>query len=432
MNTNRVSDVAARPRGTVGGGPSSGRAMLRRALLAWLLIVASACGPGGSTAEERAARAARATGEVIVGVAWPWTARRGVRYGEGLEMAVAEINESGGVLGRRIVLRREDDHESVDEGELVAQRLADDPGVVAVIGHLQSYVSVPASAIYDLSGLLMIAPTSTDPELTAHGYARVFRATFTDTEVGRQMAEYAARQGYERIAIYYIRSDYGRNLANAFEERANDLGLTIPVRQSYEPSDSGGVESFRTALRGWSDTSLDAIFLAGEVPSAARAIVAMRREGIAIPILGGDAMSSGELISVAGTAAEGVVVATAFHAREPRAEVRRFTAEFERRYGFAPDAGSALGYDVIRLLAEGARRAGTLRPDSVAAVLHSLRDWGGVTGQFTFDDAGNLVGRSIAKMVVRGGVFEYLPAAARTNVDTTPVPGGTGGAGPGR
>src|SRR5690606_29087999 len=140
-----------------------------------------------------------------------------------------------------------------DEGELVAQRLANDPHVVAVVGHLQSYVSVPAAAIYDLSGLVMAAPTATDPELTARGYSRVFRATFTDIEVGRQMAEYAARRGYQRIGIYYIRSDYGRNLANAFEERANDLGLSIPVRQSYEPGDAGRSESFGPVLRSWGE-----------------------------------------------------------------------------------------------------------------------------------------------------------------------------------
>jgi branched-chain amino acid transport system substrate-binding protein len=120
-------------------------------------------------------------------------------------------------------------------------------------------------------------------------------------------------------------------------------------------------------------------------------------------------MSSGELISVAGGAAEGSVVATAFHADEPRAEVRRFTAAFEQRYGVAPDAGSALGYDVVRLLADAMKRAGTVLPDSVARALHSLRDWRGVTGTFAFDSVGNLVGRPIAKMVVRNGAFEYLP-----------------------
>jgi branched-chain amino acid transport system substrate-binding protein len=157
---------------------------------------------------------------------------------------------------------------------------------------------------------------------------------------------------------------------------------------------------------------LDAIFLAGEVPSAARAIVAAREQGISVPIIGGDAMSSGELISVAGEAAEGTVVATAFHADEPRPEVRRFTAAFEKRYGAHPDAGSALGYDVIRLLAAAIVRAGTTLPDSVASALHSLRGWQGVTGSFTFDGAGNLVGRSIVKMVVHDGAFEYLPDSA--------------------
>lgn len=373
------------------------------------LLIASACGPSGSPATQRAELAERGAGEIVIGVAWPWASRREVHYGEGLDMAVAEINAAGGVLGRRIALRREDDHESVDEGELVAQRLANDPDVVAVIGHLQSYVSVPAAAIYDLSGLVMVAPTATDPELTARGYSRVFRATFTDTEVGRQMAEYAARREYRRIGIYYIRSDYGRNLANAFEERANDLGLSIPVRQSYEPGDAGRSDSFGPVLRSWGELGLDAIFLAGEVPSAARAIVAAREAGLTVPIIGGDAMSSGELISVAGDAAEGTVVATAFHADEPRAEVRRFTASFEKRYGVPPDAGSALGYDVIRLLADAMRRAGTVLPDSVARALHSLRGWKGVTGSFTFDSAGNLVGRSIAKMVVHDGEFVYLP-----------------------
>jgi len=395
--------------GTFAKGPRIGAVLMIAALAS-----IGGCRRSGSPAAERAARAARGTGDIVVGVAWPWAARGEVRYAEGLDMAVAEITAAGGVLGRRLVLRKEDDRESVDEGELVAQRLASDPGVAAVIGHLQSYVSVPASAIYDPSGLLMIAPTATDPELTARGYSRVFRATFTDAEVGRQMAEYAARRGYGRIGIYYIRSDYGRDLANAFEERANDLGIMIPVRQSYEPNDASGSESFGPALRGWSELGLDAIFLAGEVPSAARAIVAARKAGVTVPVIGGDAMSSGELISVAGRAAEGTVVATAFHADEPRPEVRRFATAFRQRYGVAPDAGSALGYDVVRLLAAAIERAGTALPDSVAGALRSLRDWKGVTGSFTFDSAGNLVGRSIAKMVVRDGAFEYLPDNGRS------------------
>ncbi len=65
-----------------------------------------------------------------------------------------------------------------------------------------------------------MAATATSPELTSKGYRRVFRTIFTDDEVGRQMADYAAARGYRRFAIYYSRDEYGRGLANAFEEEA--------------------------------------------------------------------------------------------------------------------------------------------------------------------------------------------------------------------
>src|SRR5438046_2805388 len=186
-----------------------------------ITVVLAAC-RGGSVADQRAQHAARDKGDVVIGVAWPWAAHSELRFGDGLDMAVSEINASGGIDGRPLRLAKSDDRESADEGRSVAQRFGADPDVVAVIGHLQSYVSVPAASIYDNGGLVMVAPAATDPELTALGYRRVFRTTFTDKVIGHRMADYAAGHGYRRIAIEYVRDTYGRDLANAFEERAVD------------------------------------------------------------------------------------------------------------------------------------------------------------------------------------------------------------------
>ena len=380
---------------------------MRRVVLLLLLLAACA---RKSPREERVTRAARNAGDVVIGVAWPWAARREIRYAEGLRMAVDESNAAGGVLGRRVRLVERDDKESVDEGRLVAQQFGADPDVVAVIGHLQSYVAVPAAGIYDLSGLVMVSPTATDPELTSQGYRRVFRATFTEREVGRQMADHAAARGYRRVAICYIRNRYGRGLANAFEERGGEIGVAVVARQSYDPSDQGDALAFAPIVREWKDLEFDAVFLAGEVPSAAEFVVEARRQGLRAPILGGDAMSSDALLA-AGAAAEGTTVATVFHPDEPRPEVRRFAAEFRRRYGVAPDAGSALGYDAVRLLVSAMRDAKSTDPEAVARALHATRGWGGVTGAFTFAPNGDLVARPIVRTVVRGGRFEYLPEA---------------------
>jgi branched-chain amino acid transport system substrate-binding protein len=389
----------------------------------WLLAGVAAlggCQGSQSPAAERIARAEHGRGAIVIAAPWPWRARAGVRYGDGLQMAADEANATGGIGGRPVRIRRIDDRESVDEGRLVAERLSADPDVVAVIGHLESYVTIPAAAIYDVGGLVTITATATDPTLTTHGYRRLFRTTFTDAEVGRQVADLAVSLGYHRLAIYYVRDSYGRSLSNAFEERAVDRGLTVVARQSYDPTIAPGVRPFDATLDEWKRLSLDAVFVAGEVPAAAQLIADARRVGLTVPMLGGDAMSSPELITVGGPAVEGTIVATSFHPDEPGPDVERFDTAFAKRYGVPPDAGAALGYDAANVLLRAMREAHSTAPDEVARALHAAHGWAGVTGAFTFDSAGELLSRPIPKMVVRHGQFVYLPEASPASIAVRP------------
>lgn len=381
------------------------RYALRSAALL-LLLAGSACSSTRAAGDERTEP--KTTGDVMVAAVWPWEAHKEVRYGEGIDMAVDEVNAAGGIQGRNLRVVRFDDHESVNEGRLIAQKIASDPNFVAVIGHLQSYVTVPAAAIYDLAGLVMIAPAATSEELTSMGYQRVFRTIFTDRAVGSQMADYAAAKGYARTAIYYVRSPYGRDLANAFEERAAAAGVSVVGRASYDPAQDLSAAGLSTVLREWKQSDLDAIFLAGEVPQAGSLIRAIRESGIDVPVLGGDAMSSPGLIQVGGPAVEGTVVAASFSPQDPRPEVQKFAASFQRRFGGAPDPGSALGYDAVHLLAHAMNTAKSTDPQRVAETLHTMPAWGGVTGPFAFSPSGNLMERQMVKVVVRSGDFHFL------------------------
>ncbi len=123
-------------------------------------------------------------------------------------------------------------------------------------------------------------------------------------------------------------------------------------------------------------------------------------------------MHSPALIQAGGAATEGTVVPVPFHPSESRPEVRRFVAAFQQRYERLPDAGAALGYDAVNLLAHAFREAGTAAPDSVARVLHGVQDWPGLTGSLTFDEKGDLVNRKLIWTVVRNGVFEVFDRAA--------------------
>lgn len=384
----------------------------RVSALTIICVLAAAAGACRQPELPRGQAQAEAGGPVTIAAPWPWESRTALLYGQGLQLAAEEVNAGGGVLGRPLTVLREDDHESVDRGRLVAQRLAQNRDVVAVIGHMQSYVSLPAAAIYDLSGLVHLAPTATDPRLTEQGYRRLFRMTFTDREIGAQMADFAAAQGLSRVAIYYIRNAYGRGLANAFEERALERGVDIADRQSYDPNTSAGERALTDVLASWEDLDLRAIFIAGEPRQAAAMIRAARGAGIAVPVLGGDALGTSNFVRLGGTAAEGTVLAAAFHPADEREEVQRFSLAFRRRYGVLPDVSAALGYDAVRLLAHGITRAGGVAPDAVAEALRATAGWRGVTGPVAFTDEGDLVERAIGKVVVREGRLAWLGGAA--------------------
>lgn len=388
--------------------------------VAWF---AAACTRGGSPSEARA-RVATGAGDIVVAAPWPWEARGGeLRYAQGLDLAVKEINETGGIDGRRIRLIRPDDRQSVNEGRLIAQRLAEDPEVMAVIGHLQSYVTVPAAAIYDLAGLPLVSPMSTSAELTSRNYARIFRVILTDRMIGRQMADYAIDRGYRRAVIYYVRNEYGRALANAFEERyqQGNAEVEILARHSYDAGQDLSPHSLEPVLKAWANLVPDAIFLAGEVPQAGRIIAAIRAAGMDTPVLGPDAMSSSTLISEGGDAVEGTVVASFFHPDEPRDEVSAFVTRFRATYEVSPDLASALGYDAVWLLARAMRVARTPGPADVSQALRRT-EWRGVTGDFRFDEQGELLDRHIIRLVVRGGKFTYLQQAhPGSDVDGVPA-----------
>ena len=380
-----------------------------RTAIAFLLLAALGCGSGQDPAQRDRGTVATEDGDIVVAVAWPWEARKELRFSEGLEMALEEINGGGGIGGRQLSLLKVDDQESVNEGRLVAQRLADNPEVMAVIGHLQSHVTVPAAAIYDRAGLLLISPASTSADLTAQGYSRVFRATFVDGDIGEQMADYALNQGYKRVAIYYVRSIYGQALASAFEERvANIGGLSVVGRDSYGTDQDVSSGALQPLLSRWRQLDIDALFLAGEVPSAGQIIAELRNSDLNVPVFGGDAMGSPALFQLGGEAVEGTVVSSFFHPGEPRPEVESFVAAFQSRYDASPDPAAALGYDALRLLAEGMRKAPTPSPEHVTQALREIDGWPGVTGPFTFDEKGDLIERKAPKMIVREGAFAYL------------------------
>ena len=137
--------------------------------------------------------ATSAAAEVLIGVAGPMTGKDawfGEQLQRGAELAVADLNAAGGVLGEQVRLVTADDFCDPEQAVAAAKKLVSD-GVVFVVGHYCSHASIPASEIYEAAGVLQISPASTNPMLTELGRANVFRVVNRDDAngvVGRQLS----------------------------------------------------------------------------------------------------------------------------------------------------------------------------------------------------------------------------------------------------
>jgi branched-chain amino acid transport system substrate-binding protein len=371
----------------------------RTALGAALALVLTACGGG--------------EGEIALGVAGPMQVANGLSVRRAAEMAVDEINQADGVKGRTLRLVVRDDDRSERRGLEIARDFRANDSVVAVIGHVNSAVSIRAAPVYNMpegendsipgEPVLQISPASSAPALSRAG-PWTFRVTPTDLEFAPVLANWArTRLGSRRAAVLYANDEYGQGVTESFGAAFRRQGGEIVAADPYLPEvlkAQSGVDPYlaRAIRRG-----ADALVIGGQSTEGVPIITAARRLGFRGPILGSDGMTG---VKDAGAVGEGVFVSSAFLADADRPKARRFVEEFRRRYGVAPDHRAAQTYDIVYLLRDAMREVGTGREalrDYVAAVGRGKPAHDGVSGEIRFNEDGDVVKKPVVIGVVRGG-----------------------------
>ncbi len=325
-------------------------------------------------------------------------------FWNGIEYAVKEINEHGGIDGRTVKVIKKDDMGSVTEGLGIAQALAKNDEVTAVIGHWNSRVTVPAAAVYENAGKLMITPASTNPEITTKGYDYIFQQIIDDAKIGQEIALVASQLGFKRIAAYYADDDYGRGLVNSFSRSTGTDKIKLIDRISVLGSDL----NVNRIVEKWQALDIEALFVADVLPQAGITIRRLQEAGLDVPILGATGLDRDSYLEAYGDVAEGSYVSTLFNPHSSSPKVIEFTTTYQKEFGVLPDVWAAQAYDTVKILQEGITRAGSTSADSIARALHELYDWPGVTGRLSFNNKGEIAGKQIYIKVVREGKFQFL------------------------
>jgi branched-chain amino acid transport system substrate-binding protein len=298
----------------------------------------------------------------------------------GVQMAVDEINQAGlKVDGKTVRLEvvSADDKANADEGKLAAQKLID-AGVVAVVGHLNSGVSIAAAPLYAQKNIPQLA-ISTKPEYTQLNLATTFRLVASDAIQSKAMGSYAAAQlGGKSYAVIDDGTPYGKGLADLADEEIKRHGKKITLRKSLDDKRT----DFAELLPELKSAQVDVVVTTLADFQVMALIEQMAKAGLKdMQILGGDTIKTDKLIKAS--------LPLPVYATSPIVETREFSAgkdfllRFRGRFGADPAYGAHYAYDAVHVLVSAIKRSETTegkklteelkRIDALAPVTNSVR-----------------------------------------------------------
>ncbi|MBF0452488.1 MAG: ABC transporter substrate-binding protein [Candidatus Magnetomorum sp.] len=309
---------------------------------------------------------------------------------EGCKLAINEINQLG-VLGKTIHPLYYDDKGAIDTGKAIAKKLSQNSKVLAVIGHNNSDVAVSTSIIYEKNKLLFISPGTTVSDFIQNQNQYIFRNIPSNEQLTLKLIEYANRNALTNIAVVFDTDTITSQLANFFISEFRKRSGQIVATRSYISWET----NFKHIIKEIKQVDCDALFISGNLPSAAIFIKQAREMDINQTILSTNALDSMTFFQLAGQKAKNVVLPTYFDPVQPLEETRSFVNNFIQKTGTSPDALAASGYDAILLLATTIEKSGSFVPEEIAATLHLFEDFRGATGKISMNMNGGITNKNL-------------------------------------
>jgi branched-chain amino acid transport system substrate-binding protein len=338
----------------------------------------------------------------------------------GVALAVADANAKKIMIdGKPVTFKMvsEDDQADPKVGTTVAQKLVD-AKVAAVIGHLNSGVTIPASEIYGKAGIPVISGSATNPALTERGIKTVFRTVGRDDQQGPAIAQYIAHElKAKKVAIVDDKTAYGEGIANEVEKTLKGAKVSVVGRERTTDKET----DFKAILTKIKAKNPDVVFHGGMDATGGPMIKQARELGIKAVFAFGDGACTDEMGKLAGPAAEGLVCSQAGLPREAAAPefVKAFTAKYGEIKQYAP-----YFYDGTMAMVEAMKKANSVDPAKFAPEIFNV-SFQGATGKVEFDAKGDRKDAEMTIFKLEGG--KVKPVAIVKGGVSTPFVGGASG-----
>jgi branched-chain amino acid transport system substrate-binding protein len=373
---------------------------LRSGVAGVALAVASSVAWGAGTLQ------AASSSPVRIAVFGPMTglyAATGKQIWTGAKQCGDEINAAGGISGAQLELVQTDDEGDPGKGTLAAQKMADDPSVVATLGWLNSSVAIPTSDIFAPLNLAMISVGATSPVLTARGHSNVFRVVADDDYQAPAQYLYLKKVFSPTKIALVDENTESTVLMNDRIQILTNQDKVETLRYSIRPQD----KDFRAVL-GTIPRDVDAMIV-NIGPSPLALWVQQAEElGFKVPIVSNDSsLDPVQYIEAAAGAAEGNLVTSGAPDSSVIPGAADFVTKYKELYHEAPSGYAPVACVAVQVMADAIKRAGST---DRAAIVQALHDTSveTVLGPVSFDEFGNPKGAQMYIYKVVGDGFQMV------------------------
>lgn len=329
------------------------------------------------------------------------TSKPGLETKEGIDLAVEEINNKGGINGKTLRIIYEDDKCNLKNSVNAAKKLIEIDKIKIVLGPTCSSSAMAVAPIAEENKVVMFVSTASVPALKEAG-DYIFRNSLAGELHSIKMADFAFKELNAKTAsILYINLDNGIGYKDAFKQRFEELGGKILNSESYEK----GISDFKTQLLKIKENNPDVLYIAGQ--AFENSVKQAGELGMKTQLLGPITIETGDLLNIAPKEAEGLYYSSpSFGMGNDPIEIN-FQEKYKSKYGKLAEVFAANGYDAAMLIGDALKKCG-YKTDCIRDYLYSVKDYHGVSGMTTFDSFGE-VSKPLVIKVVKDGKFAFHP-----------------------
>jgi branched-chain amino acid transport system substrate-binding protein len=320
------------------------------------------------------------------------------QYGQsiknGLQLAVDEINASGGVKGNKLALQIEDEQTKKEQAIDVFKKLIFQDKVLMLFGPTLSSSAQAADPVAQAAKIVVFGTSNTADGITSIG-DYVFRNSVTEADVLPETLRVAIKHAnVKKVAVLYGNNDiFTKSGYDAFKKALDDLKVPVTTTETF----STGDVDFKAQLTKIKATNPDAIVLSALIAEGAPIMVQARQLGIDVPFIGGNGMNTVKIFDLAKEKSDNLWVGSPWAIGSQTKENQHFVVSYTQKYKSAPDQFAAQAFDAVHVTAQALAKiklTGNVEADRAA-----LRDalpgvtWTGATGAFKFKQATDKAGK---------------------------------------